>query len=70
MSAASFPKVESSYLLLARIDVQRERPWSVAGQRDPVEQWRSSTGNTGLKFSDISHWPFLSFRTATTPWAG
>jgi hypothetical protein len=44
------PKDGSSYLLLARIDVDGERHW------DSVLEWRSSAGEPGLKLVDKSHW--------------
>jgi hypothetical protein len=51
------PKDGSSYLLIARIDVQGERPWPVVGHWEmAVGEWRVSTHDTGLKLVDISHW--------------
>jgi hypothetical protein len=51
------PKDGSSYLLIARIDVQGERPWPVVGHWEmAVEEWRVSTHDTGRKLVDISHW--------------
>ena len=50
------PKDGSSYLLMARIDAQGERPWPVVGHWDSVEEWRLSAGDTGLKLVDISYW--------------
>jgi hypothetical protein len=50
------PKDGSSYLLLARIDVDGERPWPIVGHWDSVLEWRSSAGEPGLKLVDISHW--------------
>jgi hypothetical protein len=50
------PKDGSSYLLLARIDVDGERPWPIVGHWDSVLEWRSSAGEPGLKLVDISLW--------------
>jgi hypothetical protein len=51
------PKDGSSYLLIARIDVQGERPWPVVGHWElTVEEWRVSTHDTGPRLVDISHW--------------
>jgi hypothetical protein len=41
---------------MARIDVDGERPWPIAGHLDSVLEWRSSAGEPGLKLVDISHW--------------
>jgi hypothetical protein len=48
------PRDGSSYLLMARIDVDGERRWPVVGHWNSVEEWQVSAG--GLKLVDISYW--------------
>jgi hypothetical protein len=50
------PKDGSSYLLMARIDAEGERPWPIVGHWDSVDEWRLSAGETGLRLVDISYW--------------
>jgi hypothetical protein len=50
------PMDGSSYLLIARIDAEGERPWPIVGHWDSVDEWRPSTGETGLRLVDITHW--------------
>jgi len=50
------PRDGSSYLLMARIDVDGEREWPVVGHWDPVDEWKVSAGRSSLKLVDIGYW--------------
>jgi hypothetical protein len=50
------PKDGSSYLLMARIDAEGQRPWPIVGHWDSADEWRSSGGEYGHKLVDITHW--------------
>jgi len=47
------PKDGSSYLLMARIDAEGERPWPVVGHWDPGDEWRSSGREYATTYGSI-----------------